>query len=119
MGLLFHLKSRPGCLEELGISPSSNWAELLGLPTLSSFTVSLPINEHPIHVQPDLKLATKDFGLIVVGCGPLGLLPIHSFKEHPIHVQPDLKLAAKDFSLLVVGCGPLGSLPIHSFSTPI
>jgi hypothetical protein len=60
MGSLFHLKSRPGCLEELGISPLSNWAELLGLPTLSSSaTASLPINEHPIHVQPDLKLAAK------------------------------------------------------------
>ncbi len=59
MGLLFHLKSRPGCLEELGISPSLNWAELLGLPTSSTSNVSLPINEHPIHVQPDLKLAAK------------------------------------------------------------
>jgi hypothetical protein len=60
MGLLQHLKSCPGCLEELGISPSLNWAELLGLPTSSSSgTASLPINEHPIHVQPDLKLAAK------------------------------------------------------------
>jgi hypothetical protein len=54
------LKSRPGCLEELGISPSSNWAELFGLPTsLFSGTASLPINKHPFHVQPDLKLAAK------------------------------------------------------------
>jgi hypothetical protein len=59
MGLLFHLNSHPGCLEELGISQSSNWAELLGSPTLSSATVSLSINKHPIHVQPDLKLAAK------------------------------------------------------------
>ncbi len=59
MGLLFHLKSRPGCLEELGISPLSNWAELLGLPTSSTSNVSLPINEHPIHVLPDLKVAAK------------------------------------------------------------
>jgi hypothetical protein len=59
-GLLQHLKSRPGCLEELGISPSSNWAELLGLPTSSSSgTASLPINEHPFHVQTNPKLAAK------------------------------------------------------------
>ena len=59
-GLLTHLKSRPGCLEELGISPSSNWAELLGLPTSSSSnSASLPINEHSFHVQPDLKVAAK------------------------------------------------------------
>ena len=57
--MLIHLKSRPGCLEELGISPLLNWAELLGLPTSSTSNVSLPINEHPIHVQPDLKLAAK------------------------------------------------------------
>ena len=59
MGLFFHLKSLPGCLEEFGISPSSTWAKLLGLPTSSTSNVSLPINEHPIHVQPDLKLAAK------------------------------------------------------------
>jgi hypothetical protein len=53
------LKSRPRCLEELGISHSLNWAKLLGLPTSSTSNVSLPINEHPIHVQPDLKLAAK------------------------------------------------------------
>ena len=58
--MLTHLKSRPGCLEELGISPSSNWAELLGLPTSSSSnSASLPINEHSFHVQPDLKVAAK------------------------------------------------------------
>ncbi len=59
MGLIFHLKSRPGCHEEFGITPSSNWAKLLGSPTSSTSNVSLPINEHPIHVQPDLKVAAK------------------------------------------------------------
>jgi hypothetical protein len=59
-GLLVHLNSCPGCLEELGISPLLSWTELLGLLSSSSGVVaSLPINEHPFHVQPDPKLAAK------------------------------------------------------------
>jgi hypothetical protein len=52
-----HLKSRPGCLEDQGISPSSNWPALLGFKP-STGTI-LPINEHPLHLQIDPVLASK------------------------------------------------------------
>jgi hypothetical protein len=52
-----HLKSRPGCLEDQGISPSSNWPALLGFKP-STGTI-LPINEHPLHLQINPVLASK------------------------------------------------------------
>ena len=58
-GLLQHLKSRPACLKDLGISPQSNWVDLLGLPTSTSPSSSLPINQYPFSVEPDPKAAAK------------------------------------------------------------
>jgi hypothetical protein len=39
--------------------PSLSWAELLGLPLLSSAAAFKPSNKHPFHVQPDPKFAGK------------------------------------------------------------
>jgi hypothetical protein len=57
-GLENHLKSRPGCLADLGILPSANWSKTLGLST--SNTSSNPaINEHTFPVEPDPIRAAK------------------------------------------------------------
>ena len=56
-GLENHLKSRPGCLDELGISRDSNWAATLGLSSATSS--SKEINHHTFGVETDPKLAAK------------------------------------------------------------
>ena len=56
-GLENHLKSRPGCLDELGISRESNWAATLGLSSVT--TSSEAINHHTFGVETDVKLAAK------------------------------------------------------------
>jgi hypothetical protein len=57
-GLENHLKSRPGCLADLGILPSANWSKILGLST--SNTSSNPAtNEHTFPVEPDPICAAK------------------------------------------------------------
>jgi hypothetical protein len=56
-GLTRHLKSRPACLDELGISRASNWGSTLGLPSVT--TSSNAINKHNFPVEPDPKLVAK------------------------------------------------------------
>ena len=56
-GLENHLKSRPACLDELGISRSSNWAVNLGLSSVT--TSSKVINHHLFPVEIDPKVAAK------------------------------------------------------------
>ena len=56
-GLENHLKSCPACLNELGISRSSNWAVQLGLSLVT--TSSKVINHHLFRVEIDPKLAAK------------------------------------------------------------
>jgi Zn-finger protein len=45
-GLDNHLKSRPGCLNELGISRASNWAAILRLSSVT--TSSKAINQQKL-----------------------------------------------------------------------
>ncbi len=56
-GLENHLKSCPACLDELGISRSSNWGVKLGLSSVT--TSSKAINHHLFPVEIDTKLAAK------------------------------------------------------------
>ena len=56
-GLENHLKSRPGCLVELGLSSDSNWAVTLGLASVTTSSKSL--NHHTFHVETDTKTAAK------------------------------------------------------------
>jgi len=56
-GLENHLKSRPGCLDELEISRDSNWAATLGLSSVTSS--SKAINHHTFGVETDPKLSAK------------------------------------------------------------
>ena len=56
-GLENHLKSCPACLNELGISRSSNRAVQLGLSSVT--TSSKVINHHLFRVKIDPKLAAK------------------------------------------------------------
>ena len=56
-GLENHLKSRPACPDELGISRSSNWAVNLGLSSVT--TSSKVINHHLFPVEIDPKVAAK------------------------------------------------------------
>jgi hypothetical protein len=57
-GLDNHLKSCPGCLDELRISCASNsWAVTFGLLSVTSF--SKAIKHHSFHVETDAKIAAK------------------------------------------------------------
>ena len=56
-GLENHLKSHPGCLDELGLSRDSNWAAMLGLSSVT--TSSKAMNHHTFHVETDAKLAAN------------------------------------------------------------
>jgi hypothetical protein len=56
-GLINHLKSRPGCLDDLGIPRASNWAATLGLASVT--TSAKAINHHTFHIDTDPQLAAK------------------------------------------------------------
>ena len=56
-GLENHLKSRPGCLDALGIRRDTNWAATLGLSTVT--TSSKEINHHTFPVETDAEAAAK------------------------------------------------------------
>ncbi len=57
-GLENHLRSRPGCLSELGILPSSNWSKTLGL-SVSNTSFNQATNKHTFAVEPESLRAAK------------------------------------------------------------
>jgi hypothetical protein len=57
-GLENHLKSRPGCLADLGISPSSNWSKTLGLAASNTSSKQVT-NERTVPVELDPLRAAK------------------------------------------------------------